>query len=70
MAATTQPSSLNWPAALAGGVLSGVFGGPALAVVACAALVVWVLVRMIPRGAIVVPGVIASWAALLAILLG
>ena len=70
MAAPTQTPSLSWPAALAGGVLSGAVGAPAVAVVACAALVIWVLVSMVPRGAILIPGVLASWAALLAIFLG
>jgi hypothetical protein len=69
MVATAPAAPLSYPAAVAGGVLSAFFGGPAVAVLACAALVVWVLVRAIPRGAIVVPGALASWAALMAILL-
>jgi hypothetical protein len=60
---------LSWPAAIAGGVVSGLLGGVAVAVVACAALVIWLLVRAIPRGAIVVPGILASWAAVMGLFL-
>jgi len=69
MAAPDESLSLSWPGALAGGVLSGVFGAAAVAVAACAALVIWALVSLVPRGAILIPGVLAAWTALLAILL-
>jgi hypothetical protein len=69
MAASDQTLSLSWPGALAGGVLSGVFGAPAVAFAACAALVIWALVTLVPRGAILIPGALACWAALLVLLL-
>jgi hypothetical protein len=63
-------SPLSWPAVVAGGVLTGMLGGAAVALVAAIALIVWLLVRAVPRGALVVPGAIASWCGLMAILLG
>jgi hypothetical protein len=51
-------------------VLTGFLGGSAVAVVACVALIVWLLVRAIPSSAIMVPGAIAAWCAPIVWLLG
>jgi hypothetical protein len=71
--ASLKPSGWHppsWPPLLGGGVLSGFLGGSAVGVVACVGLVLWLLVRAIPRGAIVVPGAIAAWCAGMVWLLG
>jgi hypothetical protein len=68
-ASASPAGPLSWPAVVGGGILCGVFGGAALAATAAAALALWLLARAIPRGALVVPGAVACWFALLVLIL-